>query len=95
MTRIARTARRRVGQVSSTIANASRHFVPQKLSAWKLALYVIVFLLPGRSFVVLAMSWSENRHRRRASDVAKSAQPSSHPLLPTPCSCPGGGASGA
>jgi hypothetical protein len=83
MTRIARTARRRVGQVSSTIANASRHFVPQKMSAWKLALYVIVFLLPGGSFVVLAMGWFENRQRRQASDAAKPAQPSAHPMLPT------------
>jgi hypothetical protein len=94
MTRLAHTARRRFGQVSSSIANASRHFVPQKMSAWKVVLYLIVFVLPGGSFAVLGMGWFENRQKRRAAAVSKSSKAStSHPLLPTPCS--GGGASGA
>ncbi|KMY86798.1 hypothetical protein BUMB_01320c [Candidatus Paraburkholderia calva] len=93
MTRLTKIARRRFGQVSSAIANASRQFVPQKMNAWKLALNLIVFLLLGGSFVVLAMGWFDNRHRRRASAKAKSSQSaSSHPLLAAPCS---GGASGA
>jgi hypothetical protein len=91
MTRFAQTARRRIGQVSSSIANAARHFVPQKLNAWKLALYLIVFLLPGGSFAVLGMGWFENRTRRRTA-AAKPKQAPAHAMLPAPCS--GGGASG-
>jgi hypothetical protein len=97
MTRFARTARRRFGDVSSTIANASRQFVPPKLRSWKLALYLIVFLLPGGSFAVLGMGWFENRQRRKEAASAKPRKASSRPMLPAPCSpCPGnGGASGA
>jgi hypothetical protein len=93
MTRLANTARRRFGQVSSTIASASRHFVPQKMSSWKIALYLIVFLLPGGSFAVLGMGWFENRRgRRAAASAAKSKAASPRPLLPAPCPCSGGGA---
>jgi hypothetical protein len=93
MTRFVRTARRRFGPISSLIANASRHFVPPKLSSWKLALYLIVFLLPGGSFVVLGMGWFENRQRRKTASAPTKAQ--TRPLLAAPCSpCPGGGASG-
>jgi hypothetical protein len=84
MTRFARTARRRFGPISSSIANASRHFVPPKLSSWKLALYLIVFLLPGGSFAVLGMGWFENRYRRKTKAAAPK-QASSRPLLSTPC----------
>ncbi|BBU28837.1 hypothetical protein BTHE68_25710 [Burkholderia sp. THE68] len=97
MTRFVRTARRRFGPISSTIANASRHFVPPKLSSWKLALYLIVFLLPGGSFAVLGMGWFENRQRRKTAASAPKKASSVRPLVPAPCSsCPGsGGASGA
>jgi hypothetical protein len=96
MTRFAHTARRRIGSVSSLIANASRHFVPQKLTSWKLALYVILFLLPGGSFVVLGMGWFENRRNRRHA-TAKAASRKSAPraLLSAPCPCSGGGATSA
>ncbi len=77
MTRFAHTARRRFGQVSSSITNVSRHFVPPKLSSWKLALYLIVFLLPGGSFAVLGMGWFENRHKRRSAASASAAQAAS------------------
>jgi hypothetical protein len=93
MTRFVRTARRRFGPISSMLANASRHFVPPKLSSWKLALYLIVFLLPGGSFAVLGMGWFENRHRRKATASAPTKTPS-RPLLAAPCPG-GGGASGA
>ncbi|SAK39713.1 hypothetical protein AWB75_00098 [Caballeronia catudaia] len=86
MTRFARTARRRFGPISSTIANASRHFVPPKLSSWKLALYVIVFLLPGGSFAVLGMGWFENRYRRKPASASAPKQTSARPLLSAPCS---------
>jgi hypothetical protein len=88
MTRFARTARRRFGPISSMIANASRQFVPRKLSSWKLALYVIVFLLPGGSFAVLGMGWFENRYRRKPAASASTSAPkqaSARPLLPAPC----------
>lgn len=88
MTRLARTARRRFGEVSSTIALASRQFVPSKLNAWKLALYLIVFLLPGGSFAVLAMGWFENRNRRKQAS-AKPAKPAAERRMlaapPPPC----------
>ncbi|MFM0518486.1 hypothetical protein PQR08_13725 [Caballeronia jiangsuensis] len=93
MTRFVRTARRRFGPISSLIANASRHFVPPKLSSWKLALYLIVFLLPGGSFVVLCMGWFENRNRRKTAASAPKKSPS-RPLLAAPCHG-GGGAGGA
>ncbi|SAL41538.1 hypothetical protein AWB74_01652 [Caballeronia arvi] len=86
MTRFARTARRRFGPLSSTIANTSRHFVPAKLSSWKLALYVIVFLLPGGSFAVLGMGWFENRYRRKPAPTPAPKQASARPLLSAPCS---------
>ncbi|WP_244814821.1 hypothetical protein [Caballeronia sp. Lep1P3] len=92
MTRFARTARRRFGHVRSTIANASRHFVPSKLTSWKLALYLIVFLLPGGSFAVLAMGWFENRQKRqkrKGAAPAKQESASARGLLPAPCSSTG------
>jgi hypothetical protein len=85
MTRFARTARRRFGPISSTIANASRRFVPPKLNSWKLALYLIVFLLPGGSFAVLGMGWFENRQRRKSAAAPAPKQASARPLLPRPC----------
>jgi hypothetical protein len=91
MTRYAKIAGRRFGQVSSMIANASRHVVPQNLPSWKLALYLIVFVLPGGSFAVLGMGWFEHRSRRRAAAAAKPKAPSTRALLPAPCSCPGNG----
>jgi hypothetical protein len=89
MTRFARTARRRFGLVSSTIASASRHVVPPNLTSWKLALYVFVFLLPGGSFVVLGMGWFENRNRRRAAKPRQAQAQARAPKMlpgPTPCS---------
>ncbi|WP_250473392.1 hypothetical protein [Caballeronia sp. GAFFF1] len=94
MTRFAETARtasRRIGQVSSTIASASRHFVPPKLNSWKLALYLIVFLLPGGSLAVLGMGWFENRHRRKGGASEKSGGASSRGLIGGPCT---GGSTG-
>jgi hypothetical protein len=89
MNRLAQIARRRIGTVSSTIANASRHVIPQNLTSWKLALYLILFLLPGGSFAVLGMGWLENRQRRRASMSAKKQHSATRPLLAAPCSCAG------
>ncbi|MDR5752120.1 MULTISPECIES: hypothetical protein [unclassified Caballeronia] len=91
MTRFVRTARRRFGQVSNTIASASRHVVPPNLTSWKLALYVFVFLLPGGSFVVLGMGWFENRNRRRAAKPRQPQTPTQARVTkllpgPTPCS---------
>jgi hypothetical protein len=89
MTRLANTARRRFGQVSSTIARASRQFVPSKLNAWKLALYLIVFLLPGGSFAVLGMGWFENRHRRKSAAAASATVPERRLLAPPAAPCQG------
>jgi hypothetical protein len=89
MNRLFQSARRRIGTVSKSIANASRHVIPQKLTSWKLVLYVIVFLLPGGSFAVLGMGWFENRQqRKRASDAAKKQRPATRPLLSAPCTFP-------
>jgi hypothetical protein len=93
MIRLAQIARRRIGQVSSSIANAAHHVVPQKMTPWKLALYVIVLVLPGGSLAVLAMGWYENRNKRRA--ASSSSSKSSTPLLPAHCACPGSGGTGA
>jgi hypothetical protein len=59
------------------------HILPPNLSTWKLALYVIVFLLPGGSFVVLGAAWFENRRTRNAADTA----PAKTPLLCRPKHC--------
>lgn len=82
MNRFARTAGRRLGHVSQSIAHASRHVVPRNLTAWKLALYLIVFLLPGGSFAVLGIAWFENRQRRKAPQRETAA--SAKPRLPAP-----------
>ncbi|BAN24575.1 putative uncharacterized protein [Caballeronia insecticola] len=66
------------------IANASRHFVPPKLNSWRLALYLIVFLLPGGSFAVLGMGWFENRQRRKTAS-GRPAPAVARPVLPAPC----------
>ena len=60
-----------------SLTAALLHILPPNLSSWKLALYVIVFLLPGGSFVVLGAAWFENRRTRNAADEtpAKSAPP--------------------
>jgi hypothetical protein len=96
MTRLTQSTRRRVGQFSSKIANAAHHVIPHKMPSWKIALYLIVFLLPGGSFAVLGMGWFENRQRRRktASASVKPKHASAHPLLATDCACVDG-ASGA
>jgi hypothetical protein len=85
MNRFARSAGRRFGHASHTIANASRHLVPPNLTTWKVVLYLIVFLLPGGSFAVLGIAWFENRHRRRA-PRRETAAPK--PLLPSPTPTP-------
>ena len=51
-----------------SITSALLHVLPPNLSSWKLALYVVVFLLPGGSFVVLGAAWFENRRAREAAD---------------------------
>ena len=53
------------------------HVLPPNLSSWKLALYVIVFLLPGGSFVVLgSAAWFETAHAQCAVTApAKSVTP--------------------
>jgi hypothetical protein len=63
MNRIARTFGRRVGH---SITSAIQQALPANLSSWKLALYVIVFLVPGGSTVVLAMALFESRRTRKA-----------------------------
>lgn len=78
MNRAAQTTRllgRRFGQ---SVTSALLHVLPPNLSSWKLALYVIVFLLPGGSFVVLGAAWFENRKMRKP---AKSATAVAEPLL--------------
>jgi hypothetical protein len=95
MSHLSQSARRSFGFVSSLIANAAHHVVPQKMPSWKLALYLIVFLLPGGSFAVLGMGWFENRQRQRRA-AAKPKQTQALPLLPANCACPANGnASGA
>ena len=58
---------RRFGQ---SMTAALLHVLPPNLSSWKLALYVIVFLLPGGSFVGLGAAWFENRRTRKPPDPA-------------------------
>jgi hypothetical protein len=66
-----------------SITAALVHVLPPNLSSWKLALYVIVFLLPGGSFVVLGAAWFENRRTRNVADPA----PAKAPLLCRPKHC--------
>ncbi|CDY76678.1 hypothetical protein BGLT_05763 [Caballeronia glathei] len=87
MTRFTRTARRRFGDVSSTIASASRHIVPPNLNSWKIALYLIVFLLPGGSIIVIGMGWFENRQRRKSARAPKPSKAPAAKVLPGPTPC--------
>ncbi|SOE50287.1 hypothetical protein SAMN05414139_00327 [Burkholderia sp. D7] len=66
-----------------SIVAALLHVLPPNLSSWKLALYVIVFLLPGGSFVVLGAAWFENRRPRKPAKPA----PTKTPLLCRPKHC--------
>jgi hypothetical protein len=77
MNRAAHTTRL-LGQRFGHTMSALRHILPPNLSSWKVALYVMVFLLPGGSFVVLAAAYYENR-RARNSVAAKSAKAASAP----------------
>jgi hypothetical protein len=83
MNRAAQTTRLLGRRFGHSITAALLHVLPPNLSSWKLALYVIVFLLPGGSFVVLGAAWFENR---RAPKTAKPA-PAKTPLLCRPKHC--------
>jgi hypothetical protein len=80
MNRIARTLGRRVGL---SITTAFQHVLPPNLSSWKLALYVVVFLIPGGSVVVLGLVWLENQRARKAKESARRDRP----LLPRTKHC--------
>ena len=77
MNRAAQTTRF-LGQRFGHSMTALRHILPPNLSSWKVALYVIVFLLPGGSFVVLAAAYYENRRMRKPATV-KPVQAASAP----------------
>jgi len=70
MNRAAHTTRLLGRRFGHSLTAALVHVLPPNLSSWKLALYVIVFLLPGGSFVVLGAAWFENRRTRKAADPA-------------------------
>jgi hypothetical protein len=72
MNRIAHTLGRRVGL---SITAAFQQVLPPNLSSWKLALYVVVFLIPGGSVVVLGMVWFENQRARKAKDPVRRSTP--------------------
>jgi hypothetical protein len=80
MNRIARTLGRRVGL---SITAAFQHVLPPNLSSWKLALYVVVFLIPGGSVVVLGLVWLDNQRARKAKESARRDPP----LLPRTKHC--------
>ncbi len=67
-----------------SISAALVHVLPPNLSTWKLALYVIVFLLPGGSFVVFGAAWFENRRSRKPEQSTPAAKT---PLLCRPKHC--------
>lgn len=79
MNRAAQTTRLLGRRFGHSITAAVSHVLPPNLSSWKLALYVIVFLLPGGSFVVLGAAWFENRRTRRDANPA--------PVVDTPLLC--------
>src|ERR1700722_4668543 len=61
MNRAAQTTRLLGPRFGHSLVAALLHVLPPNLSSWKLALYVIVFLLPGGSFVVLGAARFENQ----------------------------------
>jgi hypothetical protein len=74
MNRAAQTTRLLGRRFGHSISAALLHVLPPNLSSWKLALYVIVFLLPGGSFVVLGAAWFENRRTRNTAHPAPAAK---------------------
>jgi hypothetical protein len=84
MNRAAQTTRLLGRRFGHSISAALLHVLPPNLSSWKLALYVIVFLLPGGSFVVLGAAWFENRRTRNTAHPAPAAKPA---LLCRPKHC--------
>ncbi len=87
MNRAAQTTRLLGRRFGHSVTSALLHVLPPNLSSWKLALYVIVFLLPGGSFVVLGAAWFENRKTRKS---AKPAAVAAKPLLCSPKRCDAG-----
>ena len=83
MNRAVQTTRLLGRRFGHSLTAALVHVLPPNLSSWKLALYVIVFLLPGGSFVVLGAAWFENRRTRKATDPAAAKAP----LLGSPKHC--------
>ncbi len=75
MNRAAHTTRL-LGQRFGHTMSALRHILPPNLSSWKVALYVMVFLLPGGSFVVLACGVL-----RKPTAARKSAKPAANRRL--------------
>jgi hypothetical protein len=87
MNRAAHTTRLLGRRFGHSVTAALSHVLPPNLSSWKLALYVIVFLLPGGSFIVLGAAWFENRQTRKATGPAKPASAANKPRLCQPKHC--------
>lgn len=79
MNRAAQTTRFLGQQFGHTIT-ALRQILPPNLSSWKVALYVVVFLLPGGSFVVLAAAYYENRRTRKSAEPKTAPAPKKRAL---------------
>jgi hypothetical protein len=78
------------GGLSRTLTDSARHSFQGPHRWWKLALYTVLFLLPGGSLAVLFFAWIEQyRGQRASSTAAPLAGVASRPLDMIPASVPG------
>ena len=78
-----------LGGLGRSVTDTARHAFAgaEGVARWrKLALYVVMFALPGGSIVVLLFAWAEHRRARRAAGGVDAAAPIGGAIAP----CTGG-----
>jgi hypothetical protein len=74
-----------LGGLGRSVTDTARHAFAgaDGVARWrKLALYVVMFALPGGSIVVLLFAWADRRRALRAAASAEATSSTSAPSLP-------------
>jgi hypothetical protein len=77
-----------LGGLGRSVTDTARHAFAgaDGVARWrKLALYVVMFALPGGSIVVLLFAWADRRRALRAAADAEAASTSPTNAPPLPC----------
>lgn len=64
-----------LGGLTRTLTDSALHSFQGPHRWWKLALYAVLFVLPGGSIGVIALAWIEHRRARPTAPAEKSDQP--------------------